>query len=107
MNWSSYHTLAETAATIGYELEGDGRADMARDWFAEAADAELSALSQCPDCKRRTLGITAVSAAALLAKAGRRSEAIDVATRYSADSRLPAEYRGQLCEIAEQLQRRN
>lgn len=75
MTWSRYHTQSEQLANEAESEERLGNIERATELYDLAAAAELCALDEADITKSRTVGITAVSAVALLYKAGNFAEA--------------------------------
>ena len=90
MSWSNAHSKSEALAACAHQAARQGRADEARRLFIEAAEAEQLALDQIGRDKPRTLGIIAISAAALFYKGGDLARAGQVAHKMSAEPALPA-----------------
>jgi hypothetical protein len=81
--------LSERLASAAELAFRSGRREEAERLYRDAAAAEAEALSALPPEKQRTLGITAVSAAALWYKARQYREAESVAYRALASNALP------------------
>jgi hypothetical protein len=90
MSWSKHHRESERLACEAEAALRSGDTAAARRFYAEAAQAEVEALSCVEPEKPRTLGITAVSAAALWYHAGDLEAAARVAHDASALPGLPA-----------------
>jgi hypothetical protein len=90
MNWLSEHRESERLAAAAHETLQHGFAERAQDLFAQAAQAEIRALDCIGPDKPRTLGITAVSAASLLYKAGSLGEAEQLAHSAAANTAMPS-----------------
>lgn len=102
MNWLDAHRESERAADLAHEACRRGDAEEAAARFAEAARAEMAALDRLDrTAQPRTFGITAVSAASLLAKAGKAVEAAGLAQCLLAEARLPAFAATQLRDLLE------
>ncbi len=99
MNWLSLHQQSEKFAADAHDAMRRGDRNAAQELFAQAAHAEADALEVITDDKPRTLGITAVSAAALWYKAGELEKAAMLAHRASANSIMPAFAQEQLREL--------
>ena len=69
MTWSESHQRSEALASDAFLALRSGQAQVAETLYAKAAQAEEDALHQVEQSKRRTLGITAVSAVSLWFKA--------------------------------------
>jgi len=68
MTWDQYHSESERLAAEAERAASGGEIDRARRLYLQAAEAEIHALETLDASKPRTLGITAVSAVALLYK---------------------------------------
>jgi hypothetical protein len=90
MTWSSLHQESEAFAAEAHGALRRGDIARAQELFGQAADAEARALQTLGSDKPRTLGITAVSAAALWYKAGKLNEAAQLAHQASAKSEMPS-----------------
>lgn len=99
MTWSDYHTLSQHAAASAEVAARDGRAAQARDLYREAAIYEEVALRALAPDKPRTLGITAVSVAALWYQAGDYARAEHAAVAALEQGTLPAFAIFQLAEL--------
>lgn len=103
MTWAEHHALSERYATEA-ELRtrrGDGAG--AKALYRQAALAEARALEALPRDKLKTLGITAVSTAALWFKAGDYEAARQVATEYLAVPTMPTFALAQLRELLQTI----
>lgn len=89
MTWSDSHKKSEEAAANAHQAVRRGNVEEARRLFIEAAEAEQLALNQIGSEKTRTLGIIAISAAALFYKGGDLGRASQLAHRMSAEPALP------------------
>jgi hypothetical protein len=89
MNWSISHRESEELAATAHEIRRTGDKAGAEVLFEQAARAEIRALTSLGSDKPRTLGITAVSAVALLCKAGKLEEAERLAHRASIMDGMP------------------
>jgi hypothetical protein len=75
MNWVQFHQRSQDLASAAHAARAAGRDDYALELFSKAADFEVDAVkSLVLGEKPRTYGVIAVSAAALLYKAGRKKE---------------------------------
>ena len=90
MNWAEHHRESARLASEAEVAMRRGDIVAGRDLYARAARCELAALSSVGPDKSRTLGITAVSAAALWYHAGELKEAARVAHYASNLEGLPA-----------------
>lgn len=89
MNWLAHHTLSEEYAAKAEEYFNRQDAERAIECYQLAAEAEVKALESVAVAKRRTLGITAVSAASLYYKAQDFPQAKKVAYKWLATELLP------------------
>ncbi len=103
MRWSENHSLSERLAAQAQGALREGDNELARDLYSQAAQAEANALSAVDKSKMRTLGVTAVSAAALWYKAGNFRNAESLAHKCLGSYELPSFASGQLKEILEQI----
>jgi hypothetical protein len=90
MNWAEHHGDSERLASEAGAAIRRGDLQLAAELFGSAAQAEVKALATLGPDKPRTLGITAVSAVALLYKAGELNEAERLAHHVSTLPGLPA-----------------
>lgn len=90
MSWAEHHRESERLASEAEAAARSGDIGRARSLYAKAAQSEVSALSFVGPDKSRTLGITAVSAAALWYHAGNLQEAARIAHHASTLPGLPA-----------------
>jgi len=103
MAWAEHHSRSEhLAAQASAELR-KGEQDMARKLYREAAAAEMAALKAVDSTKKRTLGVTAVSAVALFFKGQAYEEAEKFGYRSLADYELPAFAQQQLRELLQDI----
>ena len=86
-DWEYYHHRASTLAALAEQRILDGE-DPRPDYW-QAARMEECALSACERSKKRTLGITVVSAVSLFRKAGKKDRAIELARAWIAKKILP------------------
>jgi hypothetical protein len=103
MNWIDHHTESERHAAEAQLAAHRGETDRARELYALAAGAESKALSGLDQSKVRTLGVTALSAAALWYKAGRFEEAEALVHTWLGSRKLPPFATDRLREILEQI----
>jgi hypothetical protein len=68
VTWREYHTASSRAAAEAEVAVRENAGERALSLYRQAAEAEEAALAQLDPAKRRTLGITAVSAVALWCK---------------------------------------
>jgi hypothetical protein len=85
MSWLQFHSQSEKYACSADVAGFDRDFDRARHFYRLAADQEELALGSLDRSKSRTLGITAVSAAALWDKAGEKAVRNFVLPRIVAD----------------------
>lgn len=90
MSWAEHHRESERLASEAEIAMRRGDIATAKNLYAKAAQSEAAALSFVGPDKSRTLGITAVSAAALWYHAGDLKEAARIAHYASTLSGLPA-----------------
>ena len=96
MSWIEHHENSERLASQAQVAMRAGRRDEALELYAVAADAEERAVAALDRSKTRTLGISAVSAAALHYKAHQLARAEEVAIRCLGFGELPSFARDQL-----------
>jgi len=89
MSWVEIHRRSELLASEAEAAARQGERGRALGLYAQAADAEVQALSELDRTKLRTLGVSVVSAVALWYKARRYDEAQAVAYQWLATSQLP------------------
>jgi hypothetical protein len=89
MSWLEHHRQSESFANQAEVLKRQGETEAALRHYGMAADAEVLALDALELDEQRTIGITAVSAAALLFKAQQFAQAKLLAYRWLASQRLP------------------
>lgn len=90
MTWLVWHEKSEQLASEAHIVARQGYRDRALELFAEAAEAEHQALLALDVSKKRTLGITAVSAVSLWFKAGHLAQAESTALDWMLSGKLPA-----------------
>jgi hypothetical protein len=90
MSWTLYHNQSETLAAAAHQAQAAADAKRAAELFEQAAVAEENALDSLGPDKPRTLGVTAISAAALWCKGGKPERAAQLAHRASAMQGMPA-----------------
>ncbi len=95
------HDQAQEISSAAARLLADGRRADAWAKFSAAADLELRALRHVAPEKRRTWGILAVSAAALLYKARRYDEAENAIYGFLTEREIQPETRRRLRELLE------
>ena len=103
MTWLEYHRQSETLASRADVARLSGNGDQARLLYGRAADVEVRALEALDPTKRRTLGITAVSAVALYYKAAQLRTAENTACRLLALDNLPRFARMQLRDLLQAI----
>ena len=89
MTWADFHTKSEVLAGEAEAARRGGDVGKAQTLYAQAADAESLALDQLDKSKTRTLGISAISAAALRYKARQYAEAQQLAYKWLGTGLLP------------------
>jgi hypothetical protein len=89
MSWSMHHTESERYASQAEAALREGNSDRAAELYAQAAQADERALNDLDKGKKRTLGITAVSAASLWYKARDFRKAENVAYQWLSSQLLP------------------
>ena len=82
-SWKEVHARSVKLAHVAAQAQHEGDQDQARRKFQAAAEAEEYGLTLLDVSKSRTIGICAVSAAALYCKSGDLARAEDVALRWS------------------------
>jgi hypothetical protein len=90
MSWTMNHSQSEQYASLAELAVRQGDADRAVALYKLAAEAEVRALVDLDKSKKRTLGITAVSAASLWYKAHESIKAQTVAHQWLATGELPS-----------------
>jgi hypothetical protein len=103
MSWLEHHSQSEQFASDAEILHRQGQLEAARCNYALAAEAEVKALEFIAPDENRTLGITAVSAVALLFKAREFLKAKQVAYRCLSTQTLPNFAVVQLEEILKEI----
>jgi hypothetical protein len=103
MTWVEFHKQSEQLAGAAEASEYKGEAARARELYRQAAEWEEKALHVLDRQKVKTLGITAVSAAALRYKAGQLQQARNVAEDWLASGCLPPFAVAQLEELLKKL----
>lgn len=104
MSWLENHRQSEDAATVAHALLHSGSSSEAKEYFARAATAEIAALKEVDvESKPRTFGVTAVSAASLLYKAGNAFAAQTLAHSVLAQSGVPEFAVSQLRELLQTI----
>jgi hypothetical protein len=90
VTWAEFHGRSEKAASAADLAMRAGEWREAYDLYAQAAEAEELALGNLPSDKRRTLGITAVSAASLWLMARNTANAQRIAYTWLGGTVLPS-----------------
>ncbi|MCK4403822.1 MAG: hypothetical protein KAW02_01905 [candidate division Zixibacteria bacterium] len=103
MNWTKYHSESEKLASQAEAALKDGKLEEAERLYQLAADAEARALSVLDQTKKRTFGITAVSAASLYFKGKDFGNAEQTAYKYLATNKLPSFAAEQLQSILQSI----
>ena len=103
MTWLKNHTDSEKLASIADSALKDGKVSEAEKLFKQAAEFEEKALSFIDRTKKRTLGITAVSTAALYFKGKDFVKAENIAHSWLAQSVLPEFASNQLQTILQTI----
>jgi hypothetical protein len=103
MSWLEYHRQSEQYASAAQVLHRQGELEAARQKYALAAAAEVKALDFIEPDENRTLGITTVSAVALLYKAKAFPQAKQVAYQWLSSQQLPEFAVIQLEEILKEI----
>lgn len=104
MSWLIHHQTSEEAASEAHAARRRGDEALAASLFADAAKAELLALKHLSATEKpRTFGVTAVSVAALLYKAGQPQEAEQFAHSSLCQPGLPDFATDQLREILQSI----
>lgn len=101
MNWKEYHSESAKLASQAEAALKEGKSKDAERLYHLAAEAEGQALSVLDHKKRRTLGISVVSAASLYIKAKDYQNAEQVACKYLVSKQLPSFAAEQLQSILE------
>ncbi|MGA2260739.1 MAG: hypothetical protein ABSH28_04800 [Acidobacteriota bacterium] len=90
MTWTEHHSKSERLVGEAEAAARRGESTEAVTLYRQAAEAELTALSDLDPTKVRTLGITAVSAVALLYKAHLYLQAQRIAHSWLSTDKLPS-----------------
>ncbi|MGH7988561.1 MAG: hypothetical protein ACREQX_20055 [Candidatus Binataceae bacterium] len=99
MNWDSYHSASEKLAVEAECARRGGDYRRAEEFYKKASAEEVRAFGQLAADKRRTRGITAVSAVALSYKGREYDMAEHLACQYLAEIPFPAFAQSQLREL--------
>ncbi len=89
MNWLTHHSKSEQYASQAEVAWRQNNLAKAQELYRFAAEEELLALAYLTSHKKRTLGITVVSAASLWFKANELRQAQQVAYQWLATDLLP------------------
>ena len=103
MSWIQHHERSERLASEAYAAQRESHAERALALYAEAAEAEEKALDDLDRSKRRTLGISVVSAVSLYNKAGDVLRAEATALRWLGVDAIPDFAKDQLRTILQSL----
>jgi hypothetical protein len=103
MSWLEHHRQSESFASQAEILNRQGETESAQRHYAIAAESEVLALNALGRDDQRTLGITVVSATALMFKAQQFSQAKLLAYRWLASQQLPNFSVVQLEEILREI----
>ncbi|MEA3012442.1 MAG: hypothetical protein QOD42_987 [Sphingomonadales bacterium] len=103
MTSTQSHIDSEKLASEAHEALRRGQVDAAKTLFAQAAQAEASAFHSVGDDKPRTMGILAVSVAALWYKSGQLEVAEQFAHDASSRDALPSFARQELRELLQAI----
>jgi len=103
MNWAKYHSESEELASQAEAALKHGKLEEAERFYNLAAEAEARALSVLDHTKKRTLGITAVSAASLYLKGKDFRKAEQIAYENLATNKLPSFAAEQLQTILQSI----
>jgi len=87
--WLQHHKASEAHAAAAELASRHGDAAAAKALYAQAAEAEETALAFIEPDQTRTLGVTVISAVALRCKAGQFELAESLAVRWLRSKRLP------------------
>lgn len=109
MSWDLHHSESERFASTAETAARHGEHNRAVELYKLAAEAEARALNDVDPKKARTLGVTAVSVAALYYKAGEHEVAKDIAQKWLDYDDIPDFASKQLGDILRQIddERRN
>lgn len=89
MTWLEHHKISEYHAQLAEVAVAEQRLQQAQEHYLKAAEAELLALQALEPEKSRTMGITVVSAVALMLKADDLRRAEQIACEWLATDELP------------------
>ncbi len=105
MSWIMHHYKSEIYASLAERAAKQGYTDLAKKFYRITAEAETQALSDLACGKKRTLGITAVSAASLWYKAHNFQQAQAISHKWLATDLLPAFAVNQLQALLQNVRR--
>lgn len=97
------HRQAEQLMAEADLLEIAGKPDEAKSRWLAAARVEAEVFTLIPEERRKTRGIIAVSAVALLRRAGALDEAIRVASEYLVSGNLPEAWQTELHTLLDEI----
>lgn len=103
MSWLMHHSRSEELASQAEAALKQGDPVSASTFYQLAAEAEVLALSALDQSKKRTLGITAVSAASLYIKGKKIRHAEQIAYQWLASDKLPSFAINQLQSILQTI----
>ena len=103
MTWAEHHRKSEELASLATILVRRGQTAEAISHYRLAAAAEVAALADLDVSKNRTLGITVVSAGALLFKGQEFGKAKQLSYRWLATDMLPEFAIDELEEILREI----
>src|SRR5262245_7740618 len=101
MIWAEHHRESARLAGEAEAAVRSGNPTLAKTLYAQAAEAEETALASLDSSKSRTVGISAVSAASLRYKAGQYQLAEVTAYKWLAGGSLPDFAAAQLKDLLE------
>jgi hypothetical protein len=88
LNWKEFHSKSERLAEDAELALRQGKSEVARDLYENAAESELQALEHVELSKVRTLGVTLISAVSLFYKAKLYHRAESLAYQFLSTSQL-------------------
>ena len=103
MSWIEHHKVSENHAAQAQTALRQGQREIALKLYAHAAEAEEKAIAELDQSKRRTIGISSVSAVSLYYKAGLFSRAEKVAYRWLGFETLPDFSKDQLRNMLQSI----
>ncbi|MCI0491196.1 MAG: hypothetical protein L0229_31790 [Blastocatellia bacterium] len=107
MSWHKHHSESERFASEAEISARQGDTARASELYLLAAEAEMRALREIDPKKTRTLGVTAVSSAALYYKAGEYQMAQTIAEEWLDKGNIPPFAVYQLSNILQTLRAEN